>query len=393
MPDVHSEASSESPDLQVPLSTEAVVSVAKSVRADRPRVLILYNEPVLSKDHPDRASEEDVLYSASIIDTALKELGFPRQSYGVTRSVPELLARLEQRDFDIVFNLYEGNGDDCITEVYFVGLLEWLKIPFTGCTARTLTLAREKPLAKSLFQANKIRTPGFVVLDSPKLPRKRFQFPQMVKPAAQDASVGIDQGSVVTTRAELQARVQYVFDHYGGPVLVEQYIDGRELQISLLQLDDSQEPMVLPFSEIAFDRSEGRTTWPIYSYTAKWDEHSQEYLQAPVKVNVTVEPELQAKCVAVAKQAFRVLGARDLARVDTRVSAKGDVYVLELNPNPSITSIMLDEGLPSVGLNYNMFIEKLVLKRAPQITPPAPPQEETPADAPTNRGERRDGDV
>jgi D-alanine-D-alanine ligase len=212
-----------------------------------------------------------------------------------------------------------------------------------------------------------------MLLETPTLPRRVFKFPQIVKPAAQDASVGIDQGSVVQNRNELLARVQYVFERYGGPVLVEEFIPGREIQISLIQLTPDSEPVALPFSEIAFKPSEEHKFWPIYSYTAKWDETSQEFLHAPVNVGVVLEPALTERCIAIAKQVFKLLGATDFARVDTRISADGKVYVLELNPNPSITSIMLDEGLPSVGLNYNNFIARLVTKTAATLVAPRPP--------------------
>lgn len=332
-----------------------------------PHVLILYNEPVLLPGHPDRASEEDVLYSVRIVRESLKTSGLPSDEYGVFDSgagIASLLDRLSRRDFDLVFNLYEGSADRSVTEVFLTALLEWLRIPYTGCSSFTLGLARSKAMAKRVFLAGGVVTPEFVLLTDATVPPNPVGFPAIVKPADEDASIGIDQGSVVTNDTELAARVRYVIDQYGPPVLVERYIPGREIQVSLIDLHGTGDPVVLPFAEIAFaDKSDGRA-WPVYTYTAKWDEQSDEFKNAPVKVGVTISPEVTAKLEAVTKRAYHLLGARDFARVDTRVSPEGEVYVLELNPNPAITSVMIDEGLPAVGGTYDQFIAAMARNAA-----------------------------
>ena len=337
-----------------------------------PRVLILYNRPVLPPDHPDRAAEEDVLYSVKIVRESLKTTGFPSDEYGITDTVPgiaELLERLSRRNFDLVFNLYEGSADRSVTEVYVTALLEWLHIPYTGCSSFTLGLARNKAFAKRVFGAGGVRTAEFVVLSDAAVPSDPVGYPAIVKPADEDASIGIDQGSVVTNDEELVARVQYVIDQYGPPVLVERYIPGRELQVSLIDLNGTGDPVVLPFAEIEFTQSEAKT-WPVYTFTAKWDELSDEYKNAPVRVGVSIAPGIQAKLESVTRRAYHLLAARDYARVETRVTPDGDVFVLELNPNPSITSVMIDEGLPSVGHTYDEFIAAMVRNAAARSVSP-----------------------
>ncbi len=335
-----------------------------------PRVLIVYNEPVLPPDHPDYGSESDVLYSAKIVRESLTTLGIPNASFGVTDDLPALLARLLTRDFDVVFNLYEGNADFSITEVYFTGLLEWLRLPYTGCPSTTLGIARNKVLAKQLFKAAGIRTPDFAVWDDGAKAPLHLGWPLIVKPAAEDASVGIDQGSVVSDEAELRARVKYVQETYGGVILVEQYIAGREIQVSLADLDAATGPTVLSFSEIAFAETAGKSLWPVYTYTAKWDETSDEYKGAPVVVGAKVPGAVRNRLNETSQKVFRLLECRDYARVDTRITEAGDVYVLELNPNPSITSVMIDEGLPSVGWTYDQFIGVVVRNAAARIPGP-----------------------
>ncbi len=328
-----------------------------------PRVLIVYNEPVLAPGHPDYGSESDVLYSAKIVRESLTALGIPNASFGVTDDLAALLARLAHRDFDVVFNLYEGTADFSITEVYFTGLLEWLRLPYTGCPSTTLGLARNKVLAKHLFAAANIRTPEYAVW-SDDAPPLHLGWPLIVKPVAEDASVGIDQGSVVSDEAELRARVEYVRGAYGGLVLVEQYIAGREIQVSLADLDGAGGPTVLSFSEIAFQPAAAKSFWPVYTYTAKWDEESDEYKAAPVVVGAKVPAAVRDRLNETSQRVFRLLECRDYARVDTRVTEAGEVYVLELNPNPSITSVMIDQGLPSVGWTYDQFIGAVVRNAA-----------------------------
>ncbi len=336
-----------------------------------PRVLIVYNEPVLPPDHPDYGSESDVLYSAKVVRESLTALGIPNASFGVTDDLPALLGRLLLRDFDVVFNLYEGTADFSITEVYFTGLLEWLRMPYTGCPSTTLGIARNKALAKQLFKAAGIRTPDFVLLHDDAVPPLDLGWPLIVKPVAEDASVGIDQGSVVSNDEELRARVKYVRETYGGSVLVEEYIAGREIQVSLADLSEADSPTVLSFSEIAFKSAAAKTLWPVYTYTAKWDENSEEYASAPVVVGAKVPVVVRERLNDAARRAFRLLDCRDYARVDTRVTADGEVYVLELNPNPSITSVMIDEGLPSVGYTYDQFIGVVVRNAAARIAGPS----------------------
>ena len=334
-----------------------------------PRVLIVYNEPVLAPEHPDYGSESDVLYSEKIVRESLTTLGIPNASFGVTDDLPALIARLMRRDFDVVFNLYEGTADFSITEVYFTGLLEWLRLPYTGCPSTTLGFARNKVLAKQLFTAADIRTPKFAVWNE-RAPPLHLGWPLIVKPAAEDASVGIDQGSVVSDEAELRARVDYVQRTYGGAILVEQYIAGREIQVSLADLDGTNQPTVLSFSEIAFKSAAAKTFWPVYTYTAKWDETSDEYKSAPVVVGAKVSVAVRNSLNEMAKNVFRLLDCRDYARVDTRITARGQVYILELNPNPSITSVMIDEGLTSVGWTYDQFIGAVVRNAAARSTAP-----------------------
>ena len=337
-----------------------------------PRVLVLFNQPVLKPGHPDYDSEAEVLYSAKIVRDSLTALGIPHDEFGVTDDLSPLLDRLKRADFDVVFNLYEGTADFSVSEVYFTGLLEWQRLRYTGCPSYTLALARQKVLAKTLFRDAGLLTAPFVVVpEGQPAPEPEFGFPAIVKPASEDASVGIEQAAVVRDAGELAARVAYVHAQYGQPALVEQYISGREIQVSLIDLYGTGEPMILPASEIAFGSLTTDRPWPIYTYTAKWNENSEEFANAAVKVGVTLPDEVDARLREAVTRAYHLLGARDYARVDLRVTAAGELFILEVNPNPSITSIMIDSALPALEFSYDQFIGALVRNAAARTPGPA----------------------
>jgi len=325
-----------------------------------PRILILYNEPVLPADHPDRLSESDVLYSAKIVRESLQNVGIPYAEYGFADNIPAFLDRLACEPPDAIFNLYEGPADNSVTEVYLAGLLEWLKFPFTGSPSQSLAICRNKMLAKRIFAGSDVPTPAFVVINQQPCPDNPVGWPAIVKPAEEDASVGIEQASVVTNTQQLHDRVEFVRSHYGGSVLVEKFIEGRELHVSVVDIHGTGELVPLPIAEVAFEAAESHGFWPVYTYTAKWNEDSEEFKHASIRVGVEVPDAIRDKLTAIAGHASRVLGCRDYARIDTRVTPNGDVYVLEVNPNPSIYSVMIDEGLPAMGLTYDAFIAAVV---------------------------------
>src|SRR5262249_46162733 len=147
---------------------------------------------------------------------------------------------------DAVFNLFEGNGDHNITECYVAGTLDWLGLSYTGCPFQTLVLARSKHLAKRLFRSEGLPTAPFLVVEGA-LESCALRWPLIVKPAAQDGSIGVEQGSVVTDLEALNRRVAHLLRQYGPPVLVEEFIHGRELTMALVEMPDLT---VLPMTEV-----------------------------------------------------------------------------------------------------------------------------------------------
>ena len=298
----------------------------------RPRVAVLYNAPALPPDHPDYASEADVVAVAQAIAEALNGHGFAAEPTPAAPPIGSLVALLESTRPDLVFNLIEGFGGHSGGEAYLTGLLELLGLPYTGCPPEAQALCRQKGRAKALLAGFGLPTAPFAVLGPGEdtLPA-RLSFPVVVKPEAEDGSLGIDQGSVVGDDAALRVRVDRVRSAYGPRVLIEAYLPGPEFNVGVLGLPL---PEALPVAEIAFAPAPGQ--WPILTYAAKWAAGSAEDVASPVRCPATIDARLADRLASLAVAAFDATGCRDVARVDFRLDAAGEPMILEVNPNPDL---------------------------------------------------------
>ncbi|MFO0938647.1 MAG: GNAT family N-acetyltransferase [Gemmataceae bacterium] len=333
-----------------------------------PRVTILYNEPTLPADHPDADSEHDVLETADIIARHLQTAGLMVSRVGVTANSHSLLRSLDQAKPDCVFNLYEGTAGWGNSEEYVAGLLELLKIPYTGCPTLPMTLCRNKPLSKRLFAGAGIPTAAYYVVGEGPCPPCPIPWPVIVKPGEQDASVGIDQLSVCVNQEQLVERVEYLRKTYGPSVLVEQLVVGREFHVPVIEMDGK--PLVLPFTEILFPPpADGQPIWPIVTFDAKWKPKSRDFAATPAKNPAEVDDALRANVSRIVLQTFALMECRDYARVDLRVDATGQPYVLEMNPNPCINPLAgVAAALESAKIPYTTFLLGCVrsaLRRGP----------------------------
>jgi D-alanine-D-alanine ligase len=320
-------------------------------------VLVLFNEPTLPPDHPDAESERDVLNTVAVVRHELEQAGYGVAELGVSDDPQALLNGLRTHRPDVVFNLFEGTAERGETEVFVDGLLEWLYVPFTGCPYQAACLARDKPLTKLLLRGAGLPTAEFFVVERLPVPPCPLAWPVMVKPGGKDASVGVDQGSVVRTQTDLEARAALLLERYGPPVLVEQFIHGRELNVAVIDVPTLR---ALPASEILF-LIQDADYWPIVSYDAKWVPTCRECELTVPRCPAELTPELAEHVEELACRAFRLLGCRDYARVDFRVDAAGQPFILEINPNPDLN---LDTGfnraLQAAGLTHAQFTLDLV---------------------------------
>ena len=345
-----------------PRSVQALET--KSEPMSHPSVLVIYNEPVLPPDHPDAASEFDVLEATQLVMKILTDAGFPTRQVGFSYDPRVLLDELRDRPADVVFNLFEGLADQTATEISAVGLLEWIGVPFTGSTSSAIALGRDKIRTKYLLKGAGLQTANFQVLDRAQAEPWPYKWPAIVKPAYQDCSIGIEQNSVVTNQKELDERVTCILDRYGPPILVEEFIFGREFHENIIEEHKdnsaSTDTVALPLAEIRYAYKPGQRYWPIYSYEAKWNTNSVEFQGTPLDSPVFVAPDLWERIRQVSVQAYQLLGLRDYGRVDIRLNEDGRPYVLEVNPNPYIHSEAIHNGLKAIGRTHSQFIVDLV---------------------------------
>jgi len=341
-------------------------------------VLLLYNEPLLPEDHRDAESEHTVVDVAKYIGEILGTNGYAPRLFGLGQNPADLLRELDARRPDVIVNLFEGNPDNTETESYVAGLLEWKGIPFTGSPMRALCLCRPKHLAKLLLKGAGLPTAGFFVIDQLPVPESPLEFPVIAKLACQDASVGIDQTSVCTNQAELENRVDYLMREYGPPIMIEEYISGREINVALLELPELE---YLPPAEILFPE-EKPGQWAIVTYPAKWDPDHIDYKTTPPKFPADLPPRLAKKVGELAVKAYRTVGCRDYARVDFRIR-NGKPYILEVNPNPEISDEAgFAHSLASANLVYIDFILRLVDNARKRAAAPPPALQPERSDAP-----------
>lgn len=256
------------------------------------------------------------------------------------------------RRADLVFNLCEGLGGVSRFESAIVGTLELTGVPFTGAGARTMAICHSKPLVNAYLHASGVPTPRWIAPQGHGVPDD-FPLPAIVKPAAEDASVGIDQQSVATTRRALAARVAKLSEEF-DEIIVQAYVPGREFGVGIVGAE------VLPISEIDFSRMpEG--AWPILSFDGKWKAGSPDDVGSRPMCPARVSAALRERIVGTARRAWRAVGGRGYGRVDIRLDADDRPWVLEVNPNPDISE---DAGLARMAAAHGWTYEDLVLRIA-----------------------------
>ncbi len=322
-----------------------------------PRITILYNQPETPASYAaERQAIFGVLEEVRAVRGALDELGYPVTELAVRPPLENIKASLVKLAPEIVFNLFEGFPGWPESEPAMARLLANLKLRFTGCRADTLELALDKTRAKSLLLANAIATPRWRLLAGGELAAFDLDFPCIVKPFAEDASHGISPQSVVSDRAALAAQVERISRTYGGKALIEEFIDGREFNTTVL---GGGEPEVLPVSEIVFRLPPDMPK--ILTYAAKWEPASEYYTGTQVRCPADISETRRQQVQSAARRTFKLFGGAGYARIDFRSDSLGRLYVLELNPNPDISP---DAGAArqarARGWSFARFVERIV---------------------------------
>ncbi|MBS1902101.1 MAG: D-alanine--D-alanine ligase [Bacteroidetes bacterium] len=319
------------------------------------RFALIYNEPKhtepeqhwlsksgtqLSEDFRD-ASEFGVLEEIEGIAAALREGGHTVTIFSVDDDVERLVSFLENERPEAIFNLCESVLGRADLEMCIAGVYDLFGIPYTGAGTMALGIALNKAVSKAIFEANGIPTPRFRAFEPGELPADDnvLTFPLIVKPLREDASIGIDNNSIVNDHPSLRERVGFVHREFVQPALVEEYIDGRELNVAVLA-DEHGVFKALPISEITFDALPPGNP-RIVSYEAKWVEESPLYKTTIPQCPANVSDDVATRARLIALKAAQAVGLRDYGRIDMRLRDDGALFVLEANPNPDIS---LDAG-------------------------------------------------
>ncbi|MGA7674079.1 MAG: hypothetical protein WCA78_03430 [Rhizomicrobium sp.] len=318
---------------------------------------------VLHSDVPPDAPPDDLdtLIAADAIAKALASRGHEAPRAAFVEDLEKLRALIARHAPDVVFNLVEGIEGKGRLAYIAPRMLDEIGVPRSGTGAEALIATGDKPLSKRLFREAGIPTPdwsappGWEGLDA----HARY----IVKAADEDASLGLDDASVVAG-SEVRARAEACAARYGGHWFAERYVDGREFNVAVLE--EKGGPRVLPMAEMTFEE------WPsarpkIVGYVAKWDDASFESTRTVRAFGVEQrEPALARALRELSERAWSLFKLRGTARVDFRVDETGQPLVLEVNPNPGIAP---DAGFAAAadraGLSYAELIEKIVLAALP----------------------------
>jgi D-alanine-D-alanine ligase len=305
----------------------------------------------------DEFAEWDSPATIAAVESALSRLGKVVR-LEANEDFPEKLRQVKP---DIVFNIAEGfYGVN--REAHVPAICEFYGIPYSGSDPFTLTLCLDKARAKETLAFHGIPTPKFLLIEKlADLYRvaEKLTLPLFVKPVHEGSSKGITDSNLCRDRDQLFRQTEFLLENYRQPVLVEEFLPGKEFTCAVLGNGD--EATVLPLVAMNFE-SLPEGALPIYSFDAKfvWDrpENPLEIFQCPARIT----RELQASIERVTLDAFRVLGCRDWARIDVRLDADGKPNVLEVNPLPGILPDPADNScLPkaarAAGIGYEELIQ------------------------------------
>lgn len=302
---------------------------------------------------------------------ALRRGGFTTRLVNIRDDVTVLERLLRGRHRpDVVFNLVEHYRDDPEHEAHVAGVLAVHGVAYTGAPPFVLSLLRRKGLTKHLLLANGVPTPRYRILHEPRIPRRHgLHYPLIVKPSREDASAGVSRESVVRDHAALLERVGYVHREFGPPILVEEFIEGRELHAAVW---GNGTPEVLPIIEFDFsDLPDGHPN--IISYDAKWNPLKQEYHQVFTVCPARLSRRALRRVHRAALDAYRVTGCRDYARLDLRLTPDDHPFVLEVNPNPDLTEgVSFMESAEKAGHTFDAALARIVRMALEREAPPAP---------------------
>jgi D-alanine-D-alanine ligase len=314
--------------------------------------------PPADQDFSRELKTEDWAAEAHVID-ALNRLGHDVRMIGVYEDPGLIIDEVKAHPPDVVFNLTEHFNARSAYDRNVAGLLEMLDVRYTGSGPTGLTLCKNKGMAKEILAYHRIRVPDSAVFPPGSVIRrpKRLAFPLFIKPLNEEASYGISQDSFVENDQAFEERVRFIHERMNQEALAEEYIDGRELYVSIL---GNRYLQVFPIREVIFSEiPEGRPRFS--TFKAKWDE---AYRKRWGIQNIFAEdlPDGMSERIAkICKKVYRALRIRGYGRIDLRVTPEGEIVILEANPNPNLErDDEFGQSAMKTGLTYEALIQGIL---------------------------------
>jgi D-alanine-D-alanine ligase len=324
--------------------------------ASRVGVVVLYNESqrLIKGEERDMLAEKDVVSCASVIAESLKD-HYEVVQVPIFTDVEKALAPYPPTQW-MVFNLGEGIEGRLFECARIAWALEAMGYCFTGAGGYTLALTCHKEQTKHHLRKANIRSPKSWLFRESSEVKGNLKFPLIVKPLVEDGSLGIGCDAVVSNLKKLKERVDYIYDKYRQIALVEEFIIGREFNISLW----NNPPNVLPLYEIDFSDYKDPCK-QIVSFEAKWEEESFDYHHTPGVCPALVDSQMAKKLTQISLDTWNILGCKDYARIDVRIDQQENPYVIEVNCNPDLSpEAGFFRSVNIAGYSYQQMILNLV---------------------------------
>ncbi len=326
----------------------------------RLRILVLMHEDLVPPDpfNGQDASGAEWKTEYDVVST-LRKLGHDVKPLGVKSDLGVLRSAIEDWKPHIAFNLLEEFDGVAVYDQNVVSYLELLHVPYTGCNPRGLMLARDKVLSKKLFSFHRIPFPEFMVVPQGRMVKrpKWLLFPLIVKSVTEEASHGISQASIVQEDDKLKERVEFIHANVGTGALIERYIEGREFYVGVM---GNGHIHVLPVWELIMDKlpDDARR---IATERVKWNRTYQTKYGIRSEEARNLSEGKAEEIQHLAKRVYRALGLSGYARIDVRMDAAGQVYVLEANPNPQIAHDEdFSDSAEKDGYTYKDLLQELL---------------------------------
>ena len=326
------------------------------------RVLVLMHVDLVPPDDITGKPDAEFFEYKTEYDvvTGLRDLGHEVQKLGLYDDLTPLRQAIQDFKPHIAFNLLDEFRGETMLDQNVVSYLELVQVPYTGCNPRGLILARDKALSKKILHYHRIPVPRFAVVPAGrKLKRKpaRLDYPLIVKWQVEEASLGIAEASIVNNDDKLAERVEFMHATVGTSLILEQYVDGRELYVGIMGNTRLQ---VLPVWELEMRRL--RADAPrIATRQVKWNLQLQKRRGVKIGPARDLPPELERLLVKTSKRVYRLLQLSGFARIDFRLDAEGRPFFLEANPNADIGyGEEFADAAEAAGIDYEPLLDRLL---------------------------------